>query len=263
LLRGLENVYFDKTRIETLESLLDSYRATEFASPSRSTVPLLSLIKDGWPQFVEILSSCGLPEGSHLHFEYKLRPPLGKGKASHTDLMVVSEDGAALAIEAKWTEPRYQTVSEWLPLEVNTETNLEDNRTQVLQGWLDLLQPQASDLLKIDNFSGVVYQLVHRAASVCERSDRPKLAYLRFTPNPDGILAGHEDYRADLACLHALLGRPSRFAFYAVEVPIRPTPAFQSLRRESGTSCDLGQRVRGFLLEERLFEFGTPTIEII
>jgi hypothetical protein len=113
------------------------------------------------------------------------------------------------------------------------------------------------------NFSDAVYQLVHRAASACARCDRPKLAYLRFTPCPDGVPQGHEDYHADLAHLHALLGRPSRFSFYSIEVPLTPTPAFQSLRRESKASVRMARGVCESLLEERLFQFGRPMIRTV
>ena len=57
----LINAYFDTIRVETLQALLYHYGVEEFASPRRSTVPLLSLVKDGWIEFAETLSFCQLP----------------------------------------------------------------------------------------------------------------------------------------------------------------------------------------------------------
>ena len=56
----------------------------------------------------------------------------GRGKASFTDLMITASS-AAVAIEAKFTEPRGETVHKWL------RDPPETNRTDVLEGWLDLI----------------------------------------------------------------------------------------------------------------------------
>jgi hypothetical protein len=48
-----------------------------------------------------------------LHFEFTVEPLRGRGTPSYTDLMVQSES-LCLAIEAKWTEPIYNSVSSWL-----------------------------------------------------------------------------------------------------------------------------------------------------
>jgi hypothetical protein len=62
-----------------------------------------------------------------MSFEYQVPPNRGRGKASHSDLMI-GWDRAAAAIEAKWTEPEYELVSEWLGAKPTR------NRKEVLSG---------------------------------------------------------------------------------------------------------------------------------
>src|SRR5690348_12928037 len=100
------DLYFDKIRCSDINSAINAYDLKEFASPTRSTIPLLSLVKDGRAGFRKVLFECGLPDPESLHFEFTVGPIGGRGKASHTDLMVQSGH-QALAVEAKWTEPRY------------------------------------------------------------------------------------------------------------------------------------------------------------
>ncbi len=164
-------LYFNRAPVADFDTLLEKYGPREFASPFRSTVPLFSLVKDGWPLFREILIRCDLPENAHLHFEYTQEVVRGKGMASHTDLMVCGRE-RSLAIEAKWTEPRYQTVAEWL---TSSKTNLpshgeqdpeeKTNREEVMAGWHELLQSRAPSLAPVEEFSKAIYQMVHRTAS--------------------------------------------------------------------------------------------------
>jgi hypothetical protein len=109
----LTNTFFGKEAVRDLGALIESYPRKEFESPFRSTIPLLSLIRDGRPILQKMLVDCGLPADSSLHFEFKVAPPRGRGKASHTDLMV-SAGSDCMAVEAKWTEPLYPAVSKWM-----------------------------------------------------------------------------------------------------------------------------------------------------
>src|SRR5262249_12519814 len=135
----LERTYFNQTQVHNLKDLVDRYGSDEFASPFRSTAPPLSLIRDGQPMLEEILARCGFAERSTLHFEFQVAPPKGQGKASHTDLMVCTQTGC-MAVEAKWTEPPYETVDEWLKGSSQPGDEGRDNRREVLSGWLSLLQ---------------------------------------------------------------------------------------------------------------------------
>lgn len=109
--------------------------------------------------FQPVLREFGFENGS-LHFEFTVDPARGRGKASHTDLMA-QNSCAAVALEAKWTEPEYALVAEWLG---STATQ---NKRLVLQGWTEMVQPFANRQLSAEDFAGVAYQMVHRAASGC------------------------------------------------------------------------------------------------
>ena len=145
------------------QQLLHAYTDLEFDSPTRSTVPLLMCWRDSGKRARELSKPLGfrLSNRVSLDFEYRVPAQRGKGKASCTDLMMNTGD-TSLAIEAKWTEERYETVSKWLEKGPNPE-----NSREVLEGWIDLLgrgsskKPKAVDMLELP------YQLVHRAASAC------------------------------------------------------------------------------------------------
>jgi hypothetical protein len=217
------NFYYDRTDIATTDNALSKYAADEFESSHRSTVPLLSWLKHEQPAVSSLLRDMGMPTGYNLHLEYKVKPPKCRGQASHTDLMVMSGE-SALAIEAKWTEPRYDTVDKWLK-----KGTKPHNRQDVLTGWLSLLQEHAMRELHIEDFSETVYQMVHRAASACKAGKMPRLAYLVFTPSRDKKTAAISKLLNDLTHLWNLLGNPERFPFYLVEVPLSSTPAFEKI----------------------------------
>src|SRR4051812_12446559 len=93
------DIHFNNTRVSDFDKLIGLYGLSEFDSPYRSTIPLLALLRDGWPHFQQLLGACGLPDAPRLHLEWQVKPTKGKGKASHTDVMAIAH-GAALAIEA-------------------------------------------------------------------------------------------------------------------------------------------------------------------
>lgn len=208
--------YFDRVRVSSFAHLLECYDRKEFLSPTRSTVPLLSLVKSAALAWQSTLATIGMSGEVAAHFEFCVAPPLGSGLPSHTDIMLVT-DTDALAIEAKWTEPRYDTVGQWLQKGRNSQ-----NRREVLQGWLNLLQPFAKRQLEIADMSGAVYQMVHRAASACAVERNPKLAYLQFTPLPNGKSSCGQ-VAADLAHLYGLMGLPENFRFHLIEMELHPT----------------------------------------
>jgi hypothetical protein len=242
-------LYFDKTPVADFGALLDRYEAKEFASVTRSTLPLLSFVKHGWPMFQPVLREFGF-NGGGLHFEFRVDPARGRGKASHTDLMVENAS-AAVAIEAKWTEPEYASVVEWLG------TAATPNKRLVLQAWAEMMQPFANRQLSAGDFSEVAYQMVHRAASACAVARRvgiskARLVYLVFTPTPS-----KEDhlprYRAKLAQMHTLLGSPPSFAFNLVCVEMQPVALDSKGVDAVRTAIQVG----------KMFEFKKVTVEEI
>lgn len=102
---------FKTRQVTGFDNLLENYDHEEFDSPRRSTIPLLVFWQNPIPrleQFSELLGFA-LNSQAEFVFEYQVSPIRGKGKPSHTDLMIITGD-VAIAIEAKWTEPRYPTV---------------------------------------------------------------------------------------------------------------------------------------------------------
>jgi len=237
-------LYFDRQAVASCDDLLSLYKASEFESPTRSTVPLFSLVKYGGEIWSSISQNC-----SEAHFEFCVEPVQGRGMPSHTDVML--KDGLrSVALEAKWTEPRYDAVRAWLRRGSNTE-----NRLAVLAGWLKLLQPQATKPLELDAFEGTIYQMVHRAASACASGSKPALSYVQFSPLPDGTRPGCLQVLDDLTHLHEVLGRPEGFSFRLLEVIARPTAAFDEIRNLGKASLQTAESVKQALRGEALFVF--------
>ena len=242
-------MFFDREPIANSDDLPVLYPADEFASPTRSTVPLLSLLH-GTEVWRQVLVEVGMPEHqTAVHLEYTVRSPQGRGKPSHTDVMLIAGDRAC-AIEAKWTEPPYPTVREWLGPEPYAP-----NREAVLNGWLSLLQPHASRDLSFLDVENVTYQTVHRAASACAAGNSPSLAYLLFTPEPDGSPADTRHLREGLKRLAIALGSPSSFALRLIEVEVLPTSAFHRISTLPKGSRETDVMVRAALQGPPLFEF--------
>ncbi len=210
-----------------------------------------------------LLEEAGLaPKTTDIHLEYKVKPTRGRGKASHTDLMAIDASPVrrALGIEAKWTESRYDTVEKWLKLGTSPE-----NRRLVLQSWLDRLEPYSDGKPAIEDWSEMVYQMVHRAAScaaACGPDGHPTMAYLVF--HGTQAAGSHiEDYRADLQRLRAAVGNRDRFPFFLASVRLHATGAFESLAGLRKGTAATGRAVRGALAPGNppLFTFADPLIE--
>lgn len=244
-----QRLYFDKDPIKDISDALSLYPKREFYSPTRSTVPLLSLLKDANRVFEKVLHELKMNVYSDLHLEYTVKSPMGKGKASHTDLMV-RETRRTLAIEAKWTEPRHETVAKW-----GKRGKSPENKERVLKGWLQLIQPHASRKLDLDDFSGIIYQMVHRAASACYESEKPNLAYLHFVPDPSGKGATATQYESDLELLRELMGKPNEFGIYLIEVNIKQTPAFEKIKDLPKSTAETATVVRNAFENGPLFDF--------
>lgn len=100
-------------------------------------------------------------------FEYPVPVGKGRGKASMTDLMIIT-DKHAIAVEAKWTERKdaYQTIDAWLE-----SADKENNRYDVLDGWIDYINKYLGvEEIQRDNTIGkkILYQMLHRIASACQ-----------------------------------------------------------------------------------------------
>lgn len=239
--------HFDRAPVDTPALLPALYPAGEFRSRFRSTVPLLSLVQHHKALLREILGACGLGGDIDLHFEFKVRSPRGQGKASQTDLMVMTAAGC-MAVEAKWTEPPYDTVAAWLG------DSPTDNRLEVVRGWLDLIGSRIGTTPPLDAVRAITYQTIHRAASACHAGPAARLAYLQFlSPDHKHIL---QHRRADLTALHDALGRPLDFPMLAVGLAIAPTQAFIELSAHRHDSEEMEHAVKQALPVMPLFTFG-------
>jgi hypothetical protein len=243
----------DTKPMNSIGELISGFSDNALASPFRSTVPLLALAKDDLTTFAKVLALCNVVGDVSVAFERTVPSPRGEGRPSHTDAMVLF-DQRALAIEAKWTEPRYETVTTRL-------TRGQDSK-EFVGGWLELLQPHSTKPLRLSDFGSCVYQVVHRAASACGLDRVPSLVYLHFTPATMSAETS-EQYVNDLSQVHALLGNPPNFPFFLVDVPLQLARAFHTIEHMKKGVAETGQAVRAALLATELFEFGEPDIRRI
>jgi len=109
--------------------------------------------------------------------------------------------------------------------------------------------------LDLDDFSGIVYQTVHRAASACYESEKPNLAYLHFVPDPSGKGATATQYESDLKLLRELMGKPNEFGIYLIEVNIKQTPAFEKIKDLPKGTAETATAVRNALENGPIFDF--------
>lgn len=240
------NVHFGTPRsITTVADAVPLYGRDEFASATRSTVPLLSLLIHTPALFAETVRGLGLPASYDLFLEYTVGPFGGRGKPSHTDAMLRAGDHA-LAIEAKWTEPMYPTVQKWLG-------KGSDNKRKVRDGWIASLGQTYSTPL-----DSVIYQMLHRAASAAHAGTKPQLAYFLFKSSapksgPTSAIT------VELGRLWNLLG-DKKFPFDVVEIGLQPLPAFEALPKDKGD--DTAEAVCAALEgTDPLFRFGPVTIQ--
>jgi hypothetical protein len=253
---------YDINPVSDFAALCECFQGTALQSPYRSTVPLLSLVGHSPGDWQSLLKSWGLPDDVAVHFEYCVASSKVGGNPSQTDAVITS-DKRAVAIEAKWTEPRYPTVSSRIR---KPEADGGDPRITV-RGWLGHLNSFATRPLDVDDVADVVYQVIHRAASACAiavaRNCRPHLVYLHFHPSPHSSSATTAQYARDLQHLHDLLGRPREVSFSVVEMPLRFTDAFESIRNLDKRDKSTSAHVRQALCRGPLFTFGTPTARLI
>jgi hypothetical protein len=239
--------FYDRTPVIDAADLVRACGAAALASPSRSTVPLLNLLRHEQDRLTAaVAEALSLPPTGFdaVHLEYTVTPPQGVGKASHTDALLVSQD-YAVAVEAKWTEPRYPSVESWL-------ADGGENRNVVLEGWLSLVNGRSAAHLTPRDVSQLPYQLIHRAASACSREEGPALVYLVFWG------AGHASpsdwVLEDLRQLRDSVGDASPLRFSEMRVELDPTPAYASIAALKPGGAETGKAVLSALLGEPLLK---------
>lgn len=242
---------FKGRRVVDFADLLRAYGDAELDAPTRSTVPLLAWWRSADDALSALATAVGRPVSQPVSLAFEYPVPVqgdGQGAASQTDLLV-STPTQAIAIEAKSTEPAYQTVDAWLG-----GRGEDSNRGRVLRGWLGVIREAAGVALTPADVADVTYQLIHRTASACHvRAEWRAVVYQGFglrTPE-------REAYVEQIRRLYALLGRPPQLRFFVFDCPIHPTAAYADLRtRWAAGERHLAGAVRDGLVRGALLEHG-------
>ena len=231
------------------------------ASPLRSTVPLVDFWRTPESRLAQLSAAIGvaLLPPTDLCFEYPVPVPRGRGKPSFTDLMIVA-NSAVVAIEAKFTEPPYEIVGAWL------RDPPEANRSEVLEGWLDLIRGASGTSLSVADVMNLPYQLIHRVASVCSVS-RPVRAVVYQVFGQEPLDFGQDPlayYANNLSDLRQRLGRTAAIGFHVLGCPLNSLSTHENLvKRWKQGDRHFGEAVRDALLTGPLLSFGEPSSESV
>jgi hypothetical protein len=219
-------------------------------SPRRSTVPLVAYWRDPIARLTWLRERLGFPSVSRasVSFEHPVRPRLGRGKPSYTDLMILAP-ATVIAIEGKYTEPTYETVRAWL------REPRDQNRCEVLRGWLDMLDKATGAALATDVVLHLPYQLVHRAASACF-SDAVQRAVIYQVFD----VTQRERYLDELRHLRALVKTPA-LKLAVLSTPATPTERYSPLlARWDAGERKMAREVRAALLDGQAFTFAEASL---
>lgn len=233
-------------------SLIGCYPKTEFDSPYRSTVPLLYFWSNIQEQLNGFLKLLGLKPQTQVTacFEFCVDVQKGKGKPSQTDLMLTF-DNNAIAVEAKYTEPPYQTARTWM--------GESSNREDVLEGWLDLIcSATGQKKINIEDIVDLPYQFIHRCASACfSKVPHKTLTYQCFDLNDKKV----SYYQSHLTFLKHLLNKPNNLDFFLVNIPLLKSQTYHELqnRWDSGKRIMHADVIQG-MKKTGFLDFGIPKV---
>jgi hypothetical protein len=240
-------LYWESAEAGDFDSILRLIPDGVLNSPRRSVVPLVDFFRvpsRGLASLEQVLQS-DLTRATELRFEHAVPVQRGYGWPSYTDLLVLAP-GVSVAIEVKYTEPRYPTVRKWLG------APREPNREAVLARWTSLIARGSGVELDLEELLNLPYQLIHRLASACSTSAPEKrLVYMLFGTDAFRL------YVADVRALDRLLGTRAHIGVDVVSVPMTGDSRFAELT----AAWDAGERqlaaeVRTALFEGPLFSFG-------
>jgi hypothetical protein len=246
-------LHFKSKPVSTFDYLVDE--PFDLMSPCRSTVPLLAYWFDFNARLVEFGNAISLPISNHasLDFEYRVSPPQGKGKASHTDLMI-RDRSSVIAIEAKYTELESKSVFDWLGKPIT------ENRMVVLEGWLRIISKATGCEVTADKVQDFAYQLIHRTASAClDGVEHRAVVYQYFDP----VERLRKYYSDQLQSLASLIAAPRRLSFYLYMTTLSKTIEYAQLQADwlrIAPRPDLSDAVRKLLKERKVAVFSEPAV---
>ena len=229
----------------------------EFKSPTRSTIPLLDYWREPYSVVKELMDLFKLPfsENWEVHFEYPVPSAFPTAKPSFTDVMCIAEKAAVIGVEGKWTEKAhgsngYAYVGKWCN---------SVRREKVLDHWISLIEPFSEGDINRGEVDGVVYQMLHRTASVCHTAKSvgaPKalVLYQKF------FLSGEQhtdEYERELRSLVKSINPASSLEIALMLCEIEP---IDLKVRDAIISKNSSINIRDKLLMGKLFNFGKPEI---
>jgi hypothetical protein len=249
------NIRFQNKSFADYEAFINALPDKELDSPFRSTIPSVLYWRDIASRLAGLCEMLGLekPREATATFEHQVKPPKGGGTPSHTDLMFEWATHA-IAVEAKYTEPHYETVKQWLK-----KGNVQ-NRKNVLDGWISRIEEETGAALDRRQLSELTYQMIHRtAAAVSCKTPESTVVYQVFDPAPEKM----QCYRNELAKLATSLSAPSRLGFALLGVPMQPSAKYKVLQTQWNSGVrELHAAVREGIQSADFCAFGRVTFEL-
>ncbi len=165
-------MFYQDKEISSKKELLTCYSKDEFSSPFRSTIPLIELYFENKEVLKQIIPNYN---DSETIFEKKTKIKESR-RASFSDLRLKNKS-TFYFIEAKRTEPKYETVKKFL--------QKDERHKVVLNGWLEIINKRCNTNLSIDDVYDITYQMIHRFASACNvpKDKKAELLYFCFDIN--------------------------------------------------------------------------------
>jgi hypothetical protein len=227
--------------VDWAPNLLDSYPDREFKNLTRSTIAMLAYWREPKAVLRALAEQLDAPDLVDAIITPEFPTPSPGGKPSFTDLMLETTR-TAVGIEAKRTERRYPTVGEW---------STSDNRRRVLDHWRSLIQPRTT--MSADaRLESLVYQMVHRTASVCARpAARAIVLYQLFGS------AHIAEYERDLRTLVDAIRPNSALEVWLHVVPTEVTTDYATIANRLPTLPPAGAAatIRRAIANGELFRF--------
>ena len=225
--------------IKNKEDLMSKYGSQEFASPYRSTIPLIELFFNNESEMEKIIPGF---QTYNCVFEYGT-PVKGIRNIdrSYTDLMIYNEN-KGFCIEAKRTEGAYPTVKKWF------EIGNYENKKVILSRWLSIINIRCKTNLVSKDIEVLPCQMIHRFASACNINENSELLYFCFDLKNNSL----SYYNAQLEKISELINR--KVSIKLISFSIEKTKKYEMLEKKWDLrmgKLDLSDEIQHLLLKEK------------